>query len=316
MLRTTISAAAPRSASRLPSTIRSSTRPFYSPIRTPLRSAPRRTFSTPPASKSSTSFTFSSHGRPTLHNSTILRQFQQSFRNFHKTRPRLNGAAPASEEPTTLGGRLKKLSREYGWSAVGVYFALSALDFPFCYLLVNSLGTEKIGEWEEFIVSNVKRFIPEPVKQTWNDWRGSMRKAEHAITGEEDVNEHIDKVNEQVKAAEVPSNATIASPQTSETTSDGDKTSGSDVWGVEKAREEHKRDASLATQLAIAYAIHKSFIFVRVPLAAAVTPKVVQTLRGWGWDIGKRTTKEAKAIKRASMPVKPKARWAGKPKTK
>jgi hypothetical protein len=55
----------------------------------------------------------------------------------------------------------------------------------------------------------------------------------------------------------------------------------------------------LATQLALAYAIHKSFIFIRVPLTAAITPKVVKILRGWGWDIGKRTTKEAKAIKRS-----------------
>ena len=45
--------------------------------------------------------------------------------------------------------------------------------------------------------------------------------------------------------------------------------------------------AGIWTQLAIAYAIHKSFIFIRVPLTAAVTPKVVKTLRGWGWDIGK-----------------------------
>ncbi len=59
-------------------------------------------------------------------------------------------------------------------------------------------------------------------------------------------------------------------------------------------------NAGLATQLALAYAIHKSFIFLRVPLAAAVTPKVVKILRGWGWDIGKRTTKAARAAKRAS----------------
>jgi hypothetical protein len=45
------------------------------------------------------------------------------------------------------------------------------------------------------------------------------------------------------------------------------------------------------TQLALAYAIHKSFIFIRVPLTAAVTPKVVKTLRGWGWNIGKRKPK-------------------------
>lgn len=42
------------------------------------------------------------------------------------------------------------------------------------------------------------------------------------------------------------------------------------------------------TQLALAYAVHKSFIFIRIPLTAAVTPKVVKVLRGWGWDIGKK----------------------------
>lgn len=60
----------------------------------------------------------------------------------------------------------------------------------------------------------------------------------------------------------------------------------------------------LATQLALAYAIHKSFIFVRVPLTAALTPKVVRVLRGWGWNIGKRTTKEARAINRAAKSAK------------
>lgn len=47
-------------------------------------------------------------------------------------------------------GKLKKLSREYGWSAVGVYAVLSALDFPFCYLLVRELGTDRIGEFGSF----------------------------------------------------------------------------------------------------------------------------------------------------------------------
>ena len=40
---------------------------------------------------------------------------------------------------------MKKLSKEYGWVAVGVYFSLSVLDFPFCFLLVKVVGTEKIG---------------------------------------------------------------------------------------------------------------------------------------------------------------------------
>tara|TARA_R110002003_G_scaffold72_3_gene6701 strand:+ start:2719 stop:3057 length:339 start_codon:yes stop_codon:yes gene_type:complete len=46
---------------------------------------------------------------------------------------------------------LKKLSREYGWTAVGVYFALSVLDFPFCFLAVRLLGTDRIGHYEDVV---------------------------------------------------------------------------------------------------------------------------------------------------------------------
>jgi N-terminal acetyltransferase 2 len=60
---------------------------------------------------------------------------------------------------------------------------------------------------------------------------------------------------------------------------------------------------ALWTQLALAYAIHKSFIFIRVPLTAAVTPKVVKVLRGWGWNIGKRTPKSPKVPPPSSPPT-------------
>jgi hypothetical protein len=58
-------------------------------------------------------------------------------------------------------------------------------------------------------------------------------------------------------------------------------------------RQEYATNARIAvwTQLALAYAVHKSLIFIRVPLTAAVLPKVVRTLRGWGWNIGKRKPK-------------------------
>lgn len=53
--------------------------------------------------------------------------------------------AKAEAEPQTLGARLKKLTKEYGWVTVAVYFGLSVLDFPFCFLLVKVAGPEKIG---------------------------------------------------------------------------------------------------------------------------------------------------------------------------
>lgn len=52
-------------------------------------------------------------------------------RFFHSSRPRRTGAAAAEADaakpnaPLTLGQRMKKLSREYGWSALGVYLTLT-----------------------------------------------------------------------------------------------------------------------------------------------------------------------------------------------
>jgi len=159
------------------------------------------------------------------------------------------------EESLSLSARLKKLSREYGWSAVGIYFALSVLDFPFCFLLVRTVGTEKIAYVEDIVIRNVQKVIPERVQNWWREYREAAREAKRERTGE--LGE-LDVIGHGVAEAE------------------------------QRSRQE---GASLATQLALAYAIHKSFIFVRVPLTAAVTPKVVKVLRSWGWQIGKKAKK-------------------------
>lgn len=44
----------------------------------------------------------------------------------------------------------------------------------------------------------------------------------------------------------------------------------------------------LWTQIVLAYFIHKSLIFIRVPLTAALLPKVVKSLRKWGWKVGRK----------------------------
>ena len=160
MLRTTLSTSSPRGVVRYFQISRSARR-------TP-QTLTQRTFTTTRAARSKpsfpstskpTNFTFTTHARPSPSiNSTILQRLRSSLRFFHNSRARLNGkptspnptpilGSPAAEvEPASLSARLKKLSREYGWSAVGVYLALSALDFPFCYLLVRYLGTDLIGE--------------------------------------------------------------------------------------------------------------------------------------------------------------------------
>ncbi|KAJ9260652.1 hypothetical protein DTO195F2_4492 [Paecilomyces variotii] len=146
------------------------------------------------------------------------------------------------EEPHSLSQRLKKLTREYGWSALGVYLLLSALDFPFCFAAVRLLGVDRIGHWEHVILETVK---------------STVKSVSPFAAGEEK------------KQGEAPIDHGVA----------------------EAEKRNAGEGASIWTQLALAYAIHKSFIFLRVPLTAAVTPKVVKTLRSWGWNIGKRKPK-------------------------
>lgn len=76
---------------------------------------------------------------------TVGRTQRRGFK-FSPWRRSTNGSGQNAPAKLSLGARLKKLSKEYGWSAVGVYLGLSVLDFPFCFLLVRIVGTETIGQ--------------------------------------------------------------------------------------------------------------------------------------------------------------------------
>jgi len=131
---------------------------------------------------------------------------------------------------------------------VGVYFALSVLDFPFCFLAVRLLGTDRIGHYEDVIKnafwSVVRLAFPDAGK----------------------------------KSTAIPEDVAEA------TAREGDV-------GAADIAIKNSVDASIWTQLGLAYLVHKSFIFLRVPLTAAVLPKVVKTLRSWGYNIGKKKPK-------------------------
>lgn len=43
----------------------------------------------------------------------------------------------------------------------------------------------------------------------------------------------------------------------------------------------------LFTEAIVAYALHKSLVFIRVPITAGITPSVVKQLRHWGFNVGK-----------------------------
>lgn len=55
---------------------------------------------------------------------------------------------------------LKQLVKQYGWTAVGVYIALSAVDLPLSFLVVHSVGPDRLNTWEtkvrEYFGQNVE----------------------------------------------------------------------------------------------------------------------------------------------------------------
>lgn len=98
-----------------------------------------------------------------LRSQVKLPSASRTFRRFQSAQ------ANTSDVNLSLSQRLRKLSREYGWAAIGVYLALSALDFPFCFLAVKQLGTDRIGQWEHAVLSYVKGWVEWPLGQGGRD---------------------------------------------------------------------------------------------------------------------------------------------------
>ncbi|KAK1971741.1 hypothetical protein LY78DRAFT_567343, partial [Colletotrichum sublineola] len=141
----------------------------------------------------------------------------------------------------------------------GITFAKPKAEETLKGVRLVGFDTDKYaaGQLEHWVVSNLKKIIPDSVQNWWSESRAALSRAETEQLGSDDISEAVEMAG----------------------------------WGVEEAERRNKAEASLGTQLALAYAIHKSFIFLRVPLTAAVTPKVVKVLRSWGWQIGKRRSK-------------------------
>lgn len=55
------------------------------------------------------------------------------------------------------------------------------------------------------------------------------------------------------------------------------------------------------TEFALAYGIHKSLIFIRVPITAAITPGIVKALRGWGFRIGSDKLSKSAALAKDTL---------------
>ncbi|KAK0256103.1 DUF1279 super [Friedmanniomyces endolithicus] len=185
----------------------------------------------------------------------------------------------AGHPPPKKDGKFKELSRKYGWTAVGVYFGLSILDFPFCFLAVRWLGTERIVAAEEWVVDGfwdvTERAAP-GARESYEVWSAHLKEqyGESYRVWSARLRERYREWRGLKKLpVDVPAEAAELNIATA-------------------AHGQHRHhEASLGTQLALAYALHKSLIFFRLPLAASITPGIAKWLRKRGWAVGNRQKK-------------------------
>jgi len=86
---------------------------------------------------------------------------------------------PTAKVPLTQ--RVKALSKKYGWWAIGVYGALSVVDFALAFGLVSYLGMARVQRLEQA----VKRWVAERTGWTWGGELDSPAAgAEATVSGE------------------------------------------------------------------------------------------------------------------------------------
>lgn len=153
----------------------------------------------------------------------MYNQFKENFRyksfRFQSTQ--------SAKKPTGI----KALMQEYGYSALGVYLLLSAIDFPLCFLLVHSYGVDNVKLYQTKVMNWIK----------------------------------------EKTGLGTPKQLPTPGEMSQETKPEEERT----LW-----------DGAIITEAIVAYALHKSLIFIRVPITAAILPSFVAQLRRWGFHIG------------------------------
>ncbi|BFZ54738.1 DUF1279 super [Savitreella phatthalungensis] len=71
---------------------------------------------------------------------------------------------------TSLSGKLKHLSSQYGRAAIVVYLGISLVDFAFALALVHSFGAARIKAVEHSLLDVVRRYTG------WNSTKGTETK--------------------------------------------------------------------------------------------------------------------------------------------
>ncbi|WWD20915.1 hypothetical protein CI109_105393 [Kwoniella shandongensis] len=160
---------------------------------------------------------------------------------------------PEPEPNASAYTRFKALSKKYGWWAVGVYFALSTLDFSLCFIMVHSVGAERIEP------------LYDAGKHYYRVKRYGEEEADRLKVEDEEKREEEQRILEQENIV----NGQEGKKQKKSGGSGG--IMGKTFWA----------------EVVLAYTIHKTALLpFRAGLTVAWTPKLVGWLTRRGW-VGK-----------------------------
>lgn len=150
--------------------------------------------------------------------------------------------------PTQELKGIKKLISVYGYSALIVYIGVTFISLPGCYFTVHSLGEERISI---FINRGKQMFGYGEIDDDAVRNKVQSRQLERIKRREEYVKERLEEDND---------NKVLSIRDRLQVKWDSIKTS------------------PILTELILAYGLHKSLIFVRIPLTAAITPTLARYL--------------------------------------
>ncbi|RUS30511.1 hypothetical protein BC938DRAFT_479297 [Jimgerdemannia flammicorona] len=93
--------------------------------------------------------------RPTSGHFPFLPARPFGLRHASTTAPSVSSTSPASSVSTAPAakpaGKLRDLVRQYGPTGVGVYFAISAVDFGITFLAIQAAGADKVRRMEDWM---------------------------------------------------------------------------------------------------------------------------------------------------------------------
>lgn len=122
---------------------------------------------------------------PGATNPTSIPSQQHPTTSSSSSNSNSNSGPEGEPQPTGAYAKFKLLAKKYGWYAIGMYSILSAFDFSLSFLVVHSLGAERI---EPLISTSLRTY------RTWRHGPEETRRLE-----EEDKVRREEVKNEQKK---------------------------------------------------------------------------------------------------------------------